>query len=39
MLESGIQREIKSPLKKIDDAESKVSICMLVFNIPPIARC
>ena len=39
MLESGLQREIKSLLRKIDDIESKVSMCMLVFNIPPIARC
>ena len=35
--ESGLQREIKSLLRKIDDIESKVSMCVLVFMILPIA--
>ena len=36
--ESGLQREIKSLLRKIDDIESKVSMCVLVLNILLIAR-
>ena len=31
-------REIKTLLRKNDDIESKVSMCVLVFIIPPIAR-